>query len=315
MKSFVLTALFISCSVLSASAAVINGRVQHTPDSIYDAKVVINDNLFGGVNVGAGIQGNNRGVRLIEAGAGKDGNSVRVNYDKLPGKTSYGPTGTVNILNTESSSIDGTLSHTKNDVNGFKFENNAASVNYANENGNRLGLSAIHTPGIKDTYIQSGSVNVLNSGSHSVDVGAQRTEIKYDNGPRIEHLGGKVSYENSNGHGAYVGGNHNLKNHQTNLNAGGNVNLFRTNDGSARIDLLGGAQQIRGSAGIQTEGSGGIQVQIRAPPPPPPPKPAPIIGGIDMDPRHSPFYYEGCNKCCWGTKKWSNQCALPDDYD
>lgn len=337
MKFVLSIALCLSCVILTPSAASIGGEIKKNDQGGVDGKLTVNDKV-GGVNVGAGVQGNNQGQIRAEVGAGKNGDSVKVNYNESPGSKSFGPTGTVNLHQSDTSKIDATLSHTKNENNGFKFEQNSGSLNYADKNGNKAEVAMSHIPGIKDTFSQSASVNVLNSGNHNVQIDGHRTEVKYDNGPRMEKFGGKVTYENANGHGAFIGASHVPQTHNTNINAGGKANLFTSNDKSTSVDFTAGAQQSRGPiGGVRTEGNVGLQVQVRMPPPPPPARPAPPPfrppppppapfkpqlppppppKKIDRwDPKNSPFYYEGCNHCCWGQKKWSTTCALPDDYD
>ncbi|KAL5276951.1 AttA.2 family protein [Megaselia abdita] len=338
MKLSLSIALFLSCVVYSISAASISGGIEMNDKGVVQGKVAVNDQV-GGVNVGAGVQGNNQREIKVEAGAGQNGHSAKVNYNQSPGSKSFGPTGTINLHHSDTSTIDATVSHTKNEQNGFKFEENSGSLNYADKAGNQAGVSMSHIPGIKDTFSQSASVNVLNTDNHNVQLDAHRTETKYNNGPRVESFGGKATYDNVNGHGAFVSANHVPIAHTTNINAGGKANLFTSNDKSTTLDFTAGAQQSRSPVGIRTQGAAGLQLQVRMPAPPPPARPAPFIPPpppapvrlpplapvappppppkkIDRsDPRNSPFYYEGCNHCCWGQKKWSTTCALPDDYD
>lgn len=164
----------------------------------------------------------------------------------------------------------------------------------------------------------------MNTETHNVQLDAHHTEVKYNKGPRIEQFGGKATYEHVNGHGAFIEANHVPQTHTTNIKAGGKANLFTSNDKSTSVDFTAGAQQTRSPVGIRTEGAAGLQVQVRMPAPPlpapikPPPAPSarPPPKKIDRwDPKNSPFYYEGCGRCCWGQKKWSTTCATPDDYD
>ncbi|XP_037715951.1 attacin-C [Drosophila subpulchrella] len=105
-----------------------------------------------------------------------------------------------------------------------------------NNHGHGIDLTKTHTPGVRDSFQQTATANLLNDGVHNLDAKAFASQNQLANGFKFDRNGAALDYSHINGHGATLT-HSNIPGFGKQLELAGRANLWQSQDRNTRIDL------------------------------------------------------------------------------
>lgn len=237
--SFILKTLFVANLLIITYAAVITSEAGKIPGGgafgkgsiegeIGDTKrtLTLQGNIVPGGNSNP-PSGNAKGHFSVE----NNGNSIGVGLSQNPHGQTISQDLSINLLETNKARADVSLSHSETSTNFGKHSENSGTLSFSDAKGNSGQVSLSNIPNYQTSLTQKVNLNVVNKPEHKVNVEAFNSNVKPQNRPIQQSVGGRVTLE-SKGAETFVGVEHKPQFKFTEINGGVRSPLYNFPNGA-----------------------------------------------------------------------------------